>query len=759
MKITRSLYFLLLYLSVSSVAFPQGDSASSQAPEAGYYQNWLSQAFGISIQRHPDGTISAQAMDDLPERASSWYRRNSQLGKPLTSVPIQGSQHGDFILISLDFSEAWPDIDVAKRHVMYYLGEPTMYVLVRDEIKSPSQDIWTMQLAAPDKIVPINWDINFRDTDRRADLMAGVAGEFNPKIELNRPVSGYAKPSNGDQLLLARLLRNNDMAHKAADIMSPMNVRLQGGRKWLTTEVRSESPGIEFALVPYTHNQDELPMSILSQNALRLEWFDHSHRYTYFPQDDGSLEVMLTERSKSGSNQFGFGMDYLKADRPEGRLVAGYAFESLDNGIAKDSVGSFHAKVERGRLVDGLQAKSVYLGYPDRPERNHVAAGISIPEAIRSEFGNGHISVSFWYKSPMGQARNRPDNFAWPMGDAMRNRQYLDTGLFRVGHPHWQLDPATRGFNAAWQERAESGPLVPGKWNHLVFTAHDLDAEKFLYRYEVYINGVIRTSRELGPLTDLHRANRLHEFKGPIEVGNVWGTIDNLAIYNYPLGEDEILDLYVQQLEKLVSYYSCDQLQDGARVDSAPLGNYPEDQIIDNQWVPERTFAGIAQGAQLVPGVKGRALSLGSNGLQIPEKAMWDLSQGAFTIAYYFKYDGNGMGILNAPGLRLDVTRNKFHGAVGNQWEDRYLGHGEHELESGVWYHMALTYDRREMTMYLNGEELYRRPMASRDGINFSGTIRLGGGSSGGTIDEIYLYNFAIDQSTVKNLTTHLPLR
>lgn len=745
---------LFMIFCASSTSLVNAQAPAAEHPRV--FQEWMGQAFGVRMMRNAEGRISVRPQDNLPELASTWYRRNGQLGAPLSTVPISGEQHGDFLMISFDFSEAWPDIQVAKRHVIYYLGEPTMYALVQDEIKSPSTDFWTLQLQVPEVLVPVNWDINLKDTDRRADLLASVRGEFVPEIELNRPVSGYARTGTGDQMLLARLLRNDDMAERHADKMSPMNIRQQGEAKWLTTEVRSSSPSIQFAVIPYIQNRDELPMSILSQNALRMEWFDQSHRFRFFPQEDGRLEVMLTERSKDDINRYGFGMEYIQTVRPEGRLVAAYDFETLQGNVAKDQVGNFDAEVKRGRLVDGLQGKSIYLGYPDRPERNHMAAGITIPASIRQELTNGHMSMSFWYKSPMGQARNRPDNFAWPMGDAMRNRQYVDAGLFRVGHTHWQLNPTTRGFNAAWQERAESGELVPGKWNHLVFTVQELDAANHLYRYEVYVNGVIRTSRDLEALNAPQQRRRLHEHTDPIVVGNVWGTMDNLAIYNYPLGEEEILRLYSQQLDKKVSYYSCDALGDGFRVESEPAGEYPEDQIINNHWVDERSFAGTAKGATIVPGVKGKALSLQRSGLEIPEKALWDLSQGAFTVAFYFKYTGGGSRIFNTQGIRLDITRNRLHGAVGNEWEDRYLGYREGEIEADVWHHMVLAYDRREMVMYLNGRELYRRPMASREGIDFTNTITLGGNN---LIDEVHLFNYAVSEKEVKDLSVHVPSR
>ncbi len=718
------------------------------------FDTWFCEAFGVRVGRMAAGRISAKRLPNLAEQASTWYRRNGKEGQTLSEVTVYARTQGDFLFLEFDISASWPEATYVKRHVVYYLGAQNPYALVADEIEGAENDFWTMQLPLPDETVPVNWAIDLKDAGRRADLLAGIASEFDVKPELNKPVSGYAKAKSGSQMLLARLLQSNDMANKYADKMSPMNIRVQGGRKWLTTEVRSKAPSIKFAIMPYSQNRDELPQTIISETSTRMDWYKKSHQYMFHSGTDGSLALMLKDKEKGKLNKLAFRMEYQEVARPKGELVAAYDFEALANNKAKDKVGGFDADIERGRLVDGLMGKSIYLGYPDRPKRNAVPAGILIPEAIREELKAGHLSISFWYKSPMGQAKGDKKSWMWPIGEIMRERQYLDTGFFSVGHLHYSMAPITKGFNAAWQERANSGEITPGKWNHLVFTMQELDADEFLYRYEVYVNGIIRTSRELGPMKDRRHCQTWNQVKGPIKVGDLWGTIDNLMLYNYPLSEEEILALYDTQLEKQVSYYSCDTLGDDGTVESVPVGDYPEDSILNNHWVAERTFAGRSEGATQVPGVKGGALAF-KQGLTIPEKALWDLSQGAFTFSFYFKYSGKGTKIINVEGggVRLNIGWNKFHGAIGNQWEDKYLGQNEGGVSADQWHHLVLAYDKRTMKMVLDGKQLYDRPMASTEGINFGKPITLGGNCE---IDEITNYNYAIDDAEVKRLAQYL---
>ena len=104
--------------------------------------------------------------------------------------------------------------------------------------------------------------------------------------------------------------------------MSPMNIRVQDGQKWLTTEVRSKAPAIKFALMPFTQNRDELPQTIISNNSTRMDWYKKSHQYMFFPKPDGSMALMLKDKEKGKLNKLAFRMEFKEVERPKGELVA-----------------------------------------------------------------------------------------------------------------------------------------------------------------------------------------------------------------------------------------------------------------------------------------------------------------------------------------------------------------------------------------------------------------------------------------------------
>lgn len=725
------------------------------APEgsASVFDTWLPKAFGVDVVASAEGQVEVKKLPGLPELASNWYRCNGSPGKPISDVPVFSEVKNKFLFLEFDFSAAWPSAKYAKRHVVYYLGKDDPYAIVWDEIESESNDFWTMKLPIPPETTPVNWQVNPRDSDREADLLAGVEGEFIPEIGLNKPVSGYAKAKSGSKMLLARLLKSNPMANHYADKMSPMNIFIQNGTKSLSTEVQSKHPSISFALVPHVQTRSILPTTIISKTGLRLDWPKKSHQFESVPSGNGSIALMIKDKRGPEIKRIAFRMEFEEIERPEGELVAAYDFESLANAVVKDRVGGFDAQVTRGKLIDGLEGQSLYLGYPDRPERNMVPAGITIPESIRQKLDTGHLTISFWYKPPMGQVRTGKDNWMWPVGEPMRQRKYLDTGFFSADHLHYRMGPFTKGFNAAWQPRADGDGVEPGKWNHLVFVMQEIDPDEHKYRYELYVNGTVRAAEILGPINK--NPKTWNQTSGPILVGNLWGTIDNLQLYNKPISEDEVVAIYEAELQKKVSQYDCDKIEADSTVKSVPEGNYPRDEILNNKWVPESTFSATAKGAKSVPGVKGNALSLDKNGLSIPDKALWDLGQGSFAMSFYFKYTGKDCKLINTKGLRLDINHNKLHGAVGNEWEDKYLGYKEASIAPDKWHHMVLSYDKLRMVMYLDGKLLYDRPMASKVGINFTDAIMLGGDCE---IDEIEIYNHGLTEQDVVSLAANLPI-
>jgi hypothetical protein len=554
-------------------------------------------------------------------------------------------------------------------------------------------------------------------------------------------------------MLLARLLKCNDQRLEEVPQPSPMNICQDTGGKRLSTESRSDSPDFRILLMPYVQNQDELPHALISKNSIRLDWYKKSHIYTFFPQADGKMNIMIKEKKGDRIGKFAFGMEYIVNKRPVGKIIASYDFEKLDNDSANDRIGGFAAKIENGRPVDGIDGKSLYLGEP-KERKNPVnstigstSSGIKVPARIFGNFKDGHMSISMWLKGPAGQGGN---NWSWPIVPALRNAGILNMGLFSISHPHWDYILQTKGFSDGNKGRGECGNLLPGTWNHLVVTLEQLEPLK--WRYEVFINGKISTSRIFEPLVEPKYAKPWDAEKAAkgkdIEIcHNFWGTVDNLSFYNYPLDEDEVEKIYCAQLQKHVAYYDCEKIEHG-KIRSVPAGDYPEDRVLDNRWVKERGFSGSVGGkAETVEGVQGKGISVDGAGIMNPDKVLSDLSQGEFTFSFYFRYQGKGFGIVKTKGLQLALERNSFNGFIYS-W-DYPIRDKTKTLKPDTWYHLAFTYDKRKATIYIDGDVFLSCPILG-DGIRFSDDIKIGGGQ--GALDEINIYNYAISPEQARRL-------
>ncbi len=370
----RKIIIMSLFMLMASVVFCAKKNEGERKYSERIFDKWLSQAFGFEVSRDSAGKLNTREMPELAARANDWIRINGQPAGKAGAVRSSVKQQVDFLLLDLDLAGTYPGLEYARRTIIYYTGE-NPYVLVSDNFRSSKPEFWEWRLQVPDVTVPVNWNINFPDSDRQADLLAALDGEFVPDVGLNKPVSGYAKTTPGCQMLLARLLKANDHRLEEVPQPSPMNICRNADRKWLSTESRSDSPDFKILLMPYVQNQDETPHALISKNSVRLDWYKRSHIYTFFPQPDGKMNIMIMDKNGDKIGKFAFGMEYIEDKRPVGKLVASYDFGKLENDSVEDKIGGFTAKIENGRLVDGLEGKSLYLGEP-KERKNPVNSTI-----------------------------------------------------------------------------------------------------------------------------------------------------------------------------------------------------------------------------------------------------------------------------------------------------------------------------------------------------------------------------------------------
>jgi hypothetical protein len=201
----------------------------------------------------------------------------------------------------------------------------------------------------------------------------------------------------------------------------------------------------------------------------------------------------------------------------------------------------------------------------------------------------------------------------------------------------------------------------------------------------------------------------------------------------------------------LVVHLKLDETSGTAAADSGGLGH-------DGEFRGGLDFA-----VDSVPGRHGRALKLsGVDGeyVSLGDDPDFDLQRG-LTVALWFRFDalaaaGNetlaGKG-PDAWGLRRDGTRPslKFTCTGLSGGGAAAEARGSKRIDDQSWHHAAGVYDGSRVFLYLDGELDVSLPASGLIRRN-ADSLRIGDGLFNGAVDEVRLYNHALDAEAVRSL-------
>jgi hypothetical protein len=180
----------------------------------------------------------------------------------------------------------------------------------------------------------------------------------------------------------------------------------------------------------------------------------------------------------------------------------------------------------------------------------------------------------------------------------------------------------------------------------------------------------------------------------------------------------------------------------------------------------------LENGVTFAPGEVGQAFSFNGNGqsVVIPDSPSLDLTS-TFTIEAWVNLatltddpNGSGRGIVSKVGNNTGLYGYQFGIAVGagvlrGQFDSPganwYGGPGNWIIQSpiplvtGVWMHVAWTYDQNAMMLYLNGEPLATNVIGPQPIATSAANLRISGDDNlnvmfDGLIDEVSIYNRAL---------------
>lgn len=303
---------------------------------------------------------------------------------------------------------------------------------------------------------------------------------------------------------------------------------------------------------------------------------------------------------------------------------------------------------------------------------------------------------------------------------------------------------------------ADTPSIDYNKWTRLTVTYDGAS-------HKIYIDG-----------QKVYESDAYANFKGFSEFQGKWyigrgltGIIDELKIYNYPLGEQEILDSY-------------EELDPSELRSRNTLLNYNFSPVIDSELkgYEVEDFSGAANHASLgldervdskpssVPfGLDNYSYHFDGNDLiQINDKNALDI-QNTLSLKLWVKFDEltNGgeiiaktiKGLPQGYRMRLgSASRLNFGIMDGSQ---QYQLDSVAKLEPNQWYHLAATYDNSHLRIYINGQLDSTLEVGAVQIKNPNLPLTVGAGHWGAlryikaTVDDVMVTDYAFSSNEIED--------
>lgn len=425
-----------------------------------------------------------------------------------------------------------------------------------------------------------------------------------------------------------------------------------------------------------------------------------------------------------------------------------YTVQSTFPGTATDLVADYPFAGntdDRSQFLNHLLASGVHPTtdrFSYASNAYHFDGTASLVASNSVQLNSDYTSISFWVK---------PDELAPPGSEVylLSNGGWQER--WKISLPdHGKVVFTTNYENGISDLDAGGGnELTVGTWKHVVMV-HDGLKDK------IFVNGVLANSKDvLGKLNDTRHP--LGIGYNPVDVGNYFkGSLDEVQVYNRALSDAEVAVLYATQnqapniADELVANYTFD----GSTADETPFHNNAE-----------------ANGAQLGSDRFGKANhAYGFNGLsdEITAANSPQLISDYATVSFWININA-----LPAPGSEAYLLS---FGGWQERWKISLPNHakvvwttnatsgisdmdagGGNELPVGVWKHVVMVHDGTMDKIFIDGLLKNQKNVAGTLnstakplGIGYNAVD--GGNWFDGSLDEVQIYNRALDNAEVAAL-------
>ena len=379
--------------------------------------------------------------------------------------------------------------------------------------------------------------------------------------------------------------------------------------------------------------------------------------------------------------------------------------------------------------VGGFSGNALTFNGVDNYIRVNNTASFDFTDAITVEARVRPNVVNNWKQSSVVTAFEE-SKYKWKMG-------LTNTGDLRFD----VYGNQTEGVSAY------GGLVEANKWYHIVGTFDGTNLRVYLNGFEVGVKYWPYPMQNVTPATYIGYE--------PVNGRYFNGTIDEVRIYNRALNASEVSYRF-HEVDIRIGVVAEWKFDEGNSIIATDTSQNVSVSVVASN-------IGMIHGATWVGGFSGNALTFNGvdNYIRVNNTASFDFTdaitvearvrpnvvnnwkQSSVVTAFEESKYKWKMGLTNTGDLRFDVYGNQTEGVSA------YGG----LVEANKWYHIVGTFDGTNLRVYLNGFEVgvkyWPYPMQNVTPATYIGYEPVNGRYFNGTIDEVRIYNRALNASEV----------
>lgn len=399
--------------------------------------------------------------------------------------------------------------------------------------------------------------------------------------------------------------------------------------------------------------------------------------------------------------------------------IAYWKFNENSGNTATDAENSNDGTIAGADWTTGINQSALNF--------NGTDGNVEIPFNNKLNITGKKLSLSVWIKK---ESSNDDGCFIFNRTKYILRMDNHGKVTFAVYVPGW------KSVTTPWKKR-----VVDTDWHHVVATYNGK-------KLKLYIDGVLLVKKSASG--NLKSTNSSTFIGSEGNINHFDGTIDEVAIYDKALSQQEIADIYANTPnpdngdDALVSWWKFNENSGSTAADSKGNNNGT---ILGPQW----TSDGAEGSALTFDGQNDFVLVSNADNLNVTNQITlmaWANTKENKTAKIVEKGDWDGNSLLqdhwNGWAAQIRTASNKSYSI---NWGNGIPVYNE-------WYHLALTYNGSVMKLFVNGQLANSKQVSGK--LHVNGRDFVIGSNNGaqkffnGSIDDVRFFNKALTQTEIQ---------